>query len=218
MEPVKLDPDQIDDLKEIGNVGSGNAASRLSDLIRRRCVIDIPQIAYMTTDDVRRVLDMEDSYVVVMHIKIMGDIPATMFVVMKRAYAQTIVRYMTQDALDPSGKDFSFTAQFALKQLGEILTKSFFDSIHEMLMAKAKYAMPEIIIDSWSAAKESLFARLSDGEGQYLLVHSTFFDPEKTFVGKFIYALSVDSQGVVLNRIKLLLGSKKPNISPGGMA
>ena len=210
MQPVKLDADQIADLVEVGNIGAGNAASRLSDLIHRRCIIDIPEISYMSTQEVHRILDMENSFVVMMHIKIMGDIPATMFVVLKRAYAQTIVRYMTQEGLDPSGKDLDFTAQFALKQLGEILTKSFFDSIHQFLMAKAKYSMPEIIIDAWSAAQESLFASFAGASGEHLLVHSTFLDPEKTFNGKFIYALNQDSQGVVLNRIKLLLGNKKP--------
>ena len=84
MQPIKLEPDQIADLMEIGNIGAGNAASKLSDLIRRRCVIDIPQITYVTSEDIRRILDMEDAFVVMMHIKIMGDIPATMFVVMKR--------------------------------------------------------------------------------------------------------------------------------------
>jgi chemotaxis protein CheC len=208
MQPVKLEQDQIADLMEVGNIGAGNAASALSDLIHRRCVIDIPQVTYESAEDLRRVLDMEDSYVVMMHIKIMGDIPATMFVIMKRSFAQTVVRYMTRDGLDPTGKDMSFTAQFALKQLGEILTKSFFDSVHQLLMAKAKYAMPEIIMDSWSAAQDSILSRFAK-DGEHLLIHSAFFDPEKTFTGKFIYALSQDSQTVVLNRIKLLLGPKK---------
>jgi len=112
MQPVKLDADQIADLIEVGNIGAGNAASRLSDLIHRRCIIDIPEISYMSTQEVCRILDMENSFVVMMHIKIMGDIPATMFVVLKRAYAQTIVRYMTNEGLDPTGKDLDFTAQF----------------------------------------------------------------------------------------------------------
>jgi chemotaxis protein CheC len=211
MQTVKLEPEQIADLMEVGNIGAGNAASALSDLIHRRCVIDIPQITYVAPDDLKRVIDMEDSYVVMMHIKIMGDIPATMFVLMKRSLAQTVVKYMTKEGLDPTGKDMGFTAQFALKQLGEILTKSFFDSIHQLLMAKAKYAMPEIIMDSWSAAQESIVARFNqpEGQGEHLLIHSAFFDPDKTFTGKFIYALSQESQVVVLNRIKLLLTSRR---------
>lgn len=208
IKPSKLDPDQIADLMEVGNIGAGNAASALSDLIHRRCVIDIPQITYVAAEDMARIIDMEDSYVVMMHIKIMGDIPATMFVLMKRAFAQTVVKYMTKEGLDPTGKDLGFTAQFALKQLGEILTKSFFDSIHQLLMAKAKYAMPEIIMDAWSAAQESMLSRFAQ-DGEQLLIHSAFFDPEKTFTGKFIYALSRESQVVVLNRIKLLLAPKK---------
>jgi chemotaxis protein CheC len=209
MESVKLAADQIADLMEVGNIGAGNAASKLSDLIHRRCVIDIPQLTYVDAKDIQRILDMEDSYVVMMHIKIMGDIPATMFVVLKRVFAQTIVKYMTREGLDPAGRDLGFTAQFALKQLGEILTKSFFDSIHQLLMAKAKYAMPEIIMDAWSAAQESMLSRFASDGGEHLLIHSAFFDPEKSFVGKFIYALSQESQQVVLNRIKLLLSAKK---------
>lgn len=207
---AKLSPEHIADLLEVGNIGAGNAASRLSDLIKRRCVIDVPQASYLDAAELRRVLDMEDSYVVMMHIKIMGDIPALMFVVMKRVYAQTIVKHMTKNGLDPSGKDMSFTAQFALKQLGEILTKSFFEGIHQLLMAKAKYAMPEIIVDTWSTAQDAILGKINSPGQQHLLIHSAFFDPEKTFHGKFLYMLHPDSQQVVLNRIQLLLGQKKP--------
>ena len=50
IKPVKLGTEQIADLMEVGNIGAGNAASALSDLIHRRCVIDIPQITYVAAD------------------------------------------------------------------------------------------------------------------------------------------------------------------------
>jgi chemotaxis protein CheC len=205
MSSFKLTPDQIGDLREVGNIGAGNAASRLSDLIYRRCIIDIPQVSYMDAAGIKNILNMEESYIVALHIKIMGDIPAMMFVVMKRIHAQVVVSHMTKSTSGASGKNFDFTAQFALKQLGELLTKSFFESINQFLMTKAKYAMPEIIMQKWSTAVASILTRISGNEEEQLLIHSSFFDPEKTFEGKFIYVLSLDSQKRILEKIRVLV-------------
>ncbi len=207
METVKLPQEQIEDLMEVGNIGAGNAASGLSDLIHHRCVIDIPMVSYVNTEGIKKVLEMEDSFVVTLHIKIMGDIPALMFVVMKRIYAQTIVKYMTREGIEAVGRNFNFTAQFALKQLGELLTKSFFDAINQLLMTKAKYAMPEIIMDNWTSAVDAIIKLVgnSNKEVEHLFIHSSFFDPEKTFEGKFVYVLNIESQKIILNRLRMLL-------------
>jgi chemotaxis protein CheC len=200
-----LNLDQLDDFKEIGNIGAGKAAARLSDLIHRRCTINFPEITHLDVAGIKRVFTDSDSFSVALYIKIMGDIPAIMFVIMKRTHVQAIIQYMTKISEPSPGKDLTFTAQFGLKQLGEILTKSFSDSISQFLMTKAKYAMPEIVIDTWSTALDSILTKIHQPEQMQLVIHSGFFDMEKSFEGKFIYVLSPDAQESILNRIKLLV-------------
>ncbi|MBI4396095.1 MAG: response regulator [Elusimicrobia bacterium] len=205
-EPIKLTPDQIEDMIELGNIGVGNAASTLSDLIQRRCNIDIPNVTYLDVQGIKTVLDTENSYVVALHIKIMGDVPALMFVVMRRAYADTLVKYLAVTTPEACDKDLSMAAMLILKQLGEILTRAFSESISHFLSTRARYAMPEIYVDAWSSALDDILGRMdASSHKEYLVLRSSFFDPEKTFKGHFIYILDNKSQQIVLSRIRLLL-------------
>lgn len=208
-EPIRLSNEQLGDFKEVGNIGAGKAASRLSDLIHRKCLIHFPEVSYFTLPEIKKTFDEPDSFAVALCIKIMGDIPAIMFVITKRVYAQLIVKYMTKVPVQSAGKDLPFTAQFALKQLGEMLTKSFSEAISQFLMTKAKYAMPEIIIDTWSTALELILSRLSQPDKTQLVAHSGFYDSEKTFEGKFIYILGPDVQEAILTRINLIMQGGK---------
>ncbi len=201
----KLTEEQINDFQEVGNIGAGNAASRLSDLIHHPCTINIPEVRYLNPEEIKKTFETESAFAVAIFIKVMGDIPAVMLVIMKRIYAHKVVEYMTRASGMITGKDFSFTAKVALKQLGELLTKSFSDSIAQFLRTKAKFAMPEIIIDTWTMTIDTVLQRISGKEEEVLVVHSTFFDPEKTFEGEFVYVLNQESQEIILHRINLLL-------------
>lgn len=203
--PPELSEEQTNDLVEIGNIGAGNAAARLSDAINHRCVIDLPKAAYVDLGKIREILDMENSFVVALHMRIMGDLPALMFVVMKRIYAQTLIKHMTRAAIDTAEKSFDITAQFALRQLGELLTGSFFDAVNTFLKTRSKYTLPEVLIDSWTSALEKILDWVGRDEKEKLLIHSSFFDPDKSFQGKFLYVMSEDSRRVILERARALL-------------
>lgn len=45
-----LSPVQLDVLKEIGNIGSGNAATALSQLLNRCIDMQVPQVRLMDVD------------------------------------------------------------------------------------------------------------------------------------------------------------------------
>ena len=161
----RLTEDQINDFQEVGNIGAGNAASRLSDLIHHPCTINIPEVRYLNPEEVKTTFETESAFAVAILIKVMGDIPAVMLVIMKRIYAHKVVEHMTRASGMITGKDFSFTAKVALKQLGELLTKSFSDSIAQFLRTKAKFAMPEIIIDTWTMTIDTVLQRKLADDG-----------------------------------------------------
>ena len=48
-----LSPVQLDVLKEIGNIGSGNAATALSQLLNRSIDMQVPQVRLMDVADAR---------------------------------------------------------------------------------------------------------------------------------------------------------------------
>jgi two-component system, chemotaxis family, chemotaxis protein CheY len=200
-----LTTEQIADLMEVGNIGAGNAASSLSNLIRQRCLISPPQVAFLKPDDLLAALGSDDYLMVSLGIRILGDIPAAMVVVLKRDQAAAVVRYMTGG--DKGVADFSLAALSALKQAGEFLTRAFSKAVNQFLLNRAD-AGPELAAADSSRGLEDVLKEGGKGTEPFLLIHCGFSDAAQSFEGKLAYILSGASQRTVLTRIKDLLIKK----------
>ncbi len=209
-EPAKLTDIQINDLMEIANVGVGRASARLSDLIRRRCLIDLPQVSYMDGAELEAAFNTEDSFAVSLHVKVLGDVPAFMFILTRRTHAHVLVNHITKGSGAATGKDLNFTAMFALRQIGEAMTKAFSGSLNDLLNTKTKQSMPEIVNDHWSDAVHAVIEKMGSPEEKKLVVSLTFYDPERTFEGKYVYVLSEQARRVVLDKVQGLLEDLPP--------
>jgi chemotaxis protein CheY-P-specific phosphatase CheC len=207
---------QLDSLREVASIGAGRVAACLSNLISQPCRIEPPQVAYLDFEGIKKVFDVADSFALALHIRIMGDVPAVMFIVTQRVHAQRMVQLMTKSPAVREETDLSSpTAQFALRQMGDLLTRAFSDAMTRLLKTKAALTVPEIIIDTWSKALDSLLKRIAPQDNIQLVVHSVFFDSSKTFSGKFVYILGPSVQGAILKRIgRLLEGLEEENPGP----
>jgi chemotaxis protein CheC len=202
-----LTEEDINDLKEIGSIGVGQAASKLASMINKRCFIDIPEVAFLDKETIEETFDLENTYAVGLHIKIMGDIPADMIVISKRSYAQKVVGYITKTKEEMRGKDMSYTAQMALRQIGEVLTRAFGDSLNSFINLKTRISIPSIIGDTGVEALNKIIDRLSREGKPLIIIHSRFYDREETFDGRFIYIINQESCRIIINKLKELFKS-----------
>jgi chemotaxis protein CheC len=64
---------QLDALREIGNVGAGNAATALSDLLQQRVDIGVPEIQLVDTTQIRELIGGAEREVVGIHFSLTGE-------------------------------------------------------------------------------------------------------------------------------------------------
>ena len=86
-----LSPVQLDVLKEIGNIGSGNAATALSQLLGRSIDMQVPQVRLMDVADAIESLGSPDKLVVGILIRLKGDADGMIMFLLEEAFAKTIV-------------------------------------------------------------------------------------------------------------------------------
>lgn len=200
----KLTPDQIADLMEVGNIGAGNAASQLSGLVGRRCLISPPQVAFLQGEDIMRTFGPDDYFLASLGLKIMGDIPAVMLVALERARAAEIVKRVVGNGLGADG-GLSSTALGALKRAGEFMTRAFSEAVNQFLLTRSRDTLPELTVTDSPRDMEKLFA--SKSKDPLLLIHCGFSDDEGSFEGKLAYVLAPDAQKTVMKRLKTLLAA-----------
>ncbi|RPI25373.1 MAG: hypothetical protein EHM61_14545 [Acidobacteria bacterium] len=202
---LEMDDDQLDSLKEVGNVGAGHAASELATLIGRKCVVSVPELTCTDAAGIGEFMKGPDTMVVALHMSVLGDIPANMLVLTRRSHAQLMLNYMSPTSA-PQAEQNEEAFKLALRQLGEVLTRSFADAISHFLGTNAPYAFTEAINGGKGGIVAGVFPASEPQPGPYMAVHADFFDEEKTIQGKLVYLLSSRSQALILERIEQLLG------------
>ena len=90
-----LSPVQLDVLKEIGNIGSGNAAPALSQLLNRCIDMQVPQVRLMEIGDAITALGSPDNLGVGILIRLKGDAEGMIMFLLEEPFAKTIVTGLT---------------------------------------------------------------------------------------------------------------------------
>ena len=72
---ASLSPVQMDALREIGNVGAGNSATALSQIINRRIDMDVPRVSIVPLEEVPELVGGPDTMVVGVFLRVYGKAP-----------------------------------------------------------------------------------------------------------------------------------------------
>lgn len=192
---------QIDVLKEIGNIGAGNAATALSKLISKEVDMNVPLVQVVGLNDIANFVGGPENVVVAVFLRIQGDIPGNMFFIMNMESAKTLLfEMMGTQTNDPQ---FSELEKSAINEIGNILIGSYLSSLADFTQLNLQPSVPALAVDMAGAilsygllelGKSSDFALAIDTvffQGNEEVEGHFFFLPDPEYLGKIFSALGV---------------------------
>ncbi len=136
----------LDVLKEIGNIGSGNAASALSGLLNCETDISVPVVKLLDFDDAVNFLGGPEKVVIGMLVNIHGDINGMMLYVLQHSFAsqmtQSIFGTEIEDLLNLNEMEHSF-----ISEVGNILSASYINAIASLTGLMIDISVPNMTVD-----------------------------------------------------------------------
>lgn len=137
---------EIDALKEIGNIGAGNAATALSMMISKKITIKVPQVKIIPFDDVSQSVGGPEKLVVGIFLRINGDIDGNILIVISEQDAYTLAKTLLNDNRNIN-RDFSEMEKSALAELGNIIGSSYIAALSELTKLSLKISVPSMAFD-----------------------------------------------------------------------
>lgn len=142
----KLNDVHMDILKEIGNIGAGNATTALAQMLNRTISMDVPEVKIVEFKDVSAILGGEENIVAGILVRISGDIEGIMMYVLEYESVSNLLNVLlnknitTNDKLDEM--DLS-----ALKEIGNILTGSYLTALSKLTNLSISQSPPKLAFD-----------------------------------------------------------------------
>lgn len=144
---------ELDGLKEIVNVGGGNAATSISQMINSRVDMDVPEVEVMAYDELYQKIIADDVEMHAVLSKIVGDIDGALLFVIADESGQKIAKMMLGSDDNPSNEIIAS----AVTELTNILFNSFLRAIGDMLQIQLIASLPISRYDFFGAIISSAY-------------------------------------------------------------
>lgn len=142
--PVTLSELEFDALSELVNLGVGNAAVGLREMVREEVLLSVPRVCVVSRDEAIRNLGPGGGHrLVAVHQNFEGDIRGRALLIFPEAQSMELVRSVVGG--DLSLEDLMELEQEALAETGNILLNTCLGTIANHLQRSLRISLPEVI-------------------------------------------------------------------------
>ncbi len=155
---------QVDMLREIANIGTGNAATSLASMLQRPINIQVPRISFLDYEAVTRELGGPETLMVGMMLSLSQDISGMMMFLMKEEFAHMILNSLLGQSF-ASFTEVDEMGLSAMQEIGNIMAASYVNAISQISGMTIEISPPDICIDmvgSILSVPAIHFANISD--------------------------------------------------------
>ena len=196
----EMSDEYFDVLKELGNIGAGNATTALSQMMQCKVDMSVPQVRLMEFKELGKIMGGEEIIMAGIYLGIEGDIAGSiMFLLEKQAARHLVDKLM---GMSMEGEEFSEMEFSALKEVGNIITAAYLNSLSSLPGLRIQPSVPDLTVDMAGAILSVPAIEFGTLGDKMLLIQTQFFD-EMVLDGYFILVPNLDSYGKILSALGL---------------
>ena len=196
-----MDSTQFDILKELGNIGAGNATTALSQMINAKVDMNIPKVELLEFKELSDMVGGAETIVAGILLMLEGDVDGMMMFMLDRTSARNLVSLLMGTEI-PDSKKFSELEISALKEIGNIISGAYLSSLSALTNLTIISSVPYLSIDMAGAILSVPAIEFGKGGGKALLIESQFAENEGNMInGYFIMIPTVKSYSKIMTSL-----------------
>ncbi|MBC5635984.1 chemotaxis protein CheC [Ornithinibacillus sp. BX22] len=176
---------QLDALKEIGNIGAGNAATSMSKLIQKKVDMEVPSIDIVAFDEVMEMVGGAEKIIVGILFQILGEAPGMVYLLFSMEEAETLVQEMTNNnefTLFPEGEQDELAVS-ALQEAGNMIAGSYLSALSDFTNINMQPSVPHFSVDMAGAILTVGLLQVSEVYDYAIIINTKMNDAEKVQKG-----------------------------------
>ncbi|MCT4507975.1 MAG: chemotaxis protein CheC [Tepidibacter sp.] len=192
----------IDILKEIGNIGAGNAATSLSKMVSSKIDMEVPAIEILEIEKTVEILGGEELIVAGVYIEFHGDINGTMLLILDKLSSDNLLSMLFKKPCE--GEFYNDMELSALQEIGNILASSYINSISAFSNLKVNISVPSVSIDMAGSILSVPAIEYGQVSDKIILIENRLKEGKNEIVGNFFLMPDMDSFKVLFKSLGVL--------------
>lgn len=175
---------ELDVLKEVGNIGAGNAATALSRLLDKPVDMAVPKVSLLPFEEVADRVGGSEQIVFAVFLRVEGEAPGNMFFIIEEESAERLLRQLL--SIREEGQEgYSEMELSALCEIGNILAGSYLSSLADFTHLTMAPSVPQIALDMAGAILSYGLVQYGEMGDSALLIETTFLEDREALKGHF---------------------------------
>lgn len=175
---------QIDVLREISNIGAGNAATALSKMLNKRINMDVPKAGVMLFSEIFNIIGSEEEIVACVNFEIKGEAASRILFILTEESSFALIDLLFGKKIGTT-KELDGIGQSTLQEVGNILCGSFLTAISEVTNLTFTPSVPAFAFDMLGAVLSAAFIEGGYFDEKALIMETQFFQEEIKINGHF---------------------------------
>ena len=194
---------ELDTLREIGSIGTGNAATALSSLIGQQVRIEMPEVRIMGYNEAIEWIGGPEEITAGVLVKMSGQVNGIMLsvqqlefvnLVLERMVGRTVEHYEQLDELDRS----------ALVEVGNIMISTFINALSSLAEITTRLTVPAFAVDMQGAILTVPMAEFG-GQSDYIMtIGANFICNGKAVPCRLLLSPDIRSLNFLLKKLGVL--------------
>ncbi len=174
---------KLDVLREIGNIGAGNATTALSVMLNSNLRMESPIVKILDFDGIPEMIGGADTIVAAVLTRFSGEVSGMMLFILELEEAKNLAGTMLGKTYSDDFERFDHMDKSVLKEIGNILMSSYINSIGTLTNMQFRTEPPAICVDMAGAVLSLPISQLGQVGDKALVIDSKFLDNERPING-----------------------------------
>ena len=202
---MPIDQMMMDVLKEIGNIGTGNAATALATMLDAKVDIGLPQCEMVPFSEITRGFSSPDELVAGVLVQLSGDMDGFIMMVLTMDAAFELLTLITGHSGPSDREDYAAvcTALKPIEEVGNILVGAYLSAISSMTNMFITPSVPALSVDMVMAMMNVPAVVYGEIGESVLHMETEFHNDLSSITGRYFLVPTMDSYGRLMKALGL---------------
>lgn len=192
----------MDVLREIGNIGAGNAATSLSVMLNQPIDMTLPKVNLVEFDAVADAVGGAEALTHGVLLSLEGDVSGMIMFLLDKRFAHLILNILMGQAFH-TFDEMDELALSALKEVGNILSAAYVKAISELTGLNINVTVPEVSIDMAGALLSVPIIKFGAIGDKVLFIEENFSSTTESVMSHMILFAEMESLNLILEKLGL---------------
>lgn len=191
---------ELDVMKEIGSIGSGNAVTALSSMLNTTIHMQVPEVSILKFNAAVKYVGVADEPIAAIMVEMSGQIQGMMMFMLKRTFIHDIVKKVLGQECHPI-QELTDMETSLLVEVGNIMISSYITAMASLTGTSVQLSIPQLTVDMLGAILTVPMLQVANTSDEIMMVKGSFIMEGKEMESQMLLFPDVASLEMLMKKL-----------------